>query len=139
MRVCFPVFQNQGTNSLVHDYFDSAPLSLVIDVETRAVVAVLACGRPDRHDVCRSLEAFVQHSVEAIVADGIGAGTAAGFRQAGLKIFQAHHGTIADNLERMARGELPELSLDRCSAATTVPVYLNTDDDDPPTQFGCGF
>jgi predicted Fe-Mo cluster-binding NifX family protein len=72
----------------------------------------------------------------AFVVDGIGTGALAELKQAGFKVFQARPGTVADNLERIARKELTELTVDRSNA--DLDRAPDNDDDNLP-RFGCGF
>jgi predicted Fe-Mo cluster-binding NifX family protein len=110
MKVCFPVAQNHGLESRVFNHFGSAPMFLIVETESRSVAEVVNRDLGHQHGACRPLRALGGQAVEAIAVGGIGAGALAGLMQAGLKVYQAHPGTIADNLERFGRNELPELS-----------------------------
>jgi len=136
MKVCFPVFQNQGLSSLVCNHFDSAPLCVIIDTATRCLIEVANRVPQDRYGFCRELVRRSGGADAAFVVDGIGAGALAELKRAGFKVFQAQPGTIADNLERIVRMELAELT-DPQGVAGTVQPHGDGDDDLP--RFGCGF
>ena len=136
MKVCFPVFQNQGLSSLVSNHFDSAPLCVVVDTATRTLIEVANRTQQDRYGLCRELVRRSSGADVAFVVDGIGTGALAELKQAGFKVFQARPGTVADNLERIARKELTELTVDRSNA--DLDRAPDNDDDDLP-RFGCGF
>lgn len=111
MKVCFPVTQNQGLDSLVFDHFGSAPLFLIVETDGNTVAEVANRDFGHQHGACRPLWALGGKNVEAIAVGGIGAGALAGLVQAGMKVYQARPGTVATNLECFARAELPELTM----------------------------
>jgi predicted Fe-Mo cluster-binding NifX family protein len=111
MKVCFPVAQNHGLESRVFNHFGSAPIFLVVDSESRTVSEVVNRDLGHAHGACRPLRALGGAEVDAIAVGGIGAGALSGLKQAGLTVYQAQAGTIADNLECMARQELAELTM----------------------------
>jgi predicted Fe-Mo cluster-binding NifX family protein len=136
MKVCFPVFQNQGLDSLVSSDFDSAPLCVIVDTECHAMVEIGNRTPQDRYNICG--EIVKRGGADAaFVVDGIGSGSLSALKQAGFKVYQAQPGTIADNLEHLIRKELKELSTPRGSIETNL-LFGGDDDDDLP-RFGCGF
>jgi ArsR family transcriptional regulator len=136
MNVCFPVFQNHGLNSLVSNHFDSAPLCVIVDTATRTLIEVANRNQQDRYGLCRELVRRSGGADAAFVVDGIGTGALAELKQAGFKIFQAQPGTVADNLERIVRKELVELTGDQVVTGTG---QIHAEDDDDLPGFGCGF
>jgi len=113
MKICFPVEENQGLESLVFGHFGSAPAFMVVDTETRDVLKIVNRDLHHAHGACSPLKALDGQQVDAIVVGGIGAGALLGLNRAGLKVYRALRGTIADNLAGMAHAELPELTSDQ--------------------------
>jgi predicted Fe-Mo cluster-binding NifX family protein len=136
MTVCFPVFQNQGLSSLVSSHFDSAPLCVIVDTATHSLLEVANRVPGERHGLCREIVKRSGERARVFVVDGIGASALAELRQAGFRVFQAQPGTVADNLEHIARNELAELTDSHPACGVTQPQ--GNDDDDLP-RFGCGF
>jgi ArsR family transcriptional regulator len=136
MKVCFPVFQNHGLSSPVASDYDSAPLCVIVDNATGSLLEVANRPAPERHGLCRELAKYGGNSEAAFVVDGIGAGALSELGRAGFKVFQAVPGNVADNLERVARQELTELTGRPGVPTATLPS--DADDDDLP-RFGCGF
>lgn len=109
---------------------------MIVDTATRSLIEVANRTPQDRYGLCRELARRVGNGHAAFVVDGIGAGALAELKQAGFKVFQAQSGTIADNLERIARMELTELPDNQIAGGT---AQTPDDDEDDGHRFGCGF
>jgi predicted Fe-Mo cluster-binding NifX family protein len=109
MKVCFPLMSNYGLESPVFGHFGSAPLFMVVDIETLEVTEISNQDIHHAHGSCSPLQARGGRQVEAIVVGGIGAGALMGLNRSGLKVYQAQGASIAENLAWMAQVELPEL------------------------------
>jgi predicted Fe-Mo cluster-binding NifX family protein len=110
MKLCFPTTQNQGMDSQIFGHFGSAPMFLLVDSQTGEIKEQSNRDKGHAHGNCQPLRALAGLSFDAIVVGGIGKGALTGLNQAGLKVFQAHPGTIADNLAQMATEQLHELT-----------------------------
>jgi len=110
MKICFPVESNEGLDSPVYGHFGSAPLFVVVDTETQEVRETGNRDLHHEHGSCSPLKALAGQAVDAIVVGGIGAGALAGLNRAGLTVYQAKGGTIADNLAMLMHVELPVLT-----------------------------
>lgn len=113
MKICFPVSRNDGLESEVYGHFGSAPLFILVDSETRRVEEVVNRDQHHAHGACQPLRALGGSQVDAIVVGGIGGGALAGLKRAGLTVYQACDGTVADNLACFAADELSELAADQ--------------------------
>jgi ArsR family transcriptional regulator len=40
MKICFPVQKDDGMNSALYDQFGSAPMFIIVDVETKSLTAI---------------------------------------------------------------------------------------------------
>ena len=112
MKICFPTTQNQGMSSQVFEHFGSAPMFLLVDAETGEVEEHDNMDRGHAHGNCQPLRAIEGQDVDAIVVGAIGRGALAGLHLAGLKVYQACSGTLADNLAQISAGQLRELTID---------------------------
>jgi predicted Fe-Mo cluster-binding NifX family protein len=110
MKICFPVSENQGFDSIVYGHFGSAPSFIIVDTDTRKISEVHNRDEHHAHGACQPLKALGGQVVDAIVVGGIGAGALMGLNHAGLKVYQAQGATIADNIACLAQSELPILT-----------------------------
>lgn len=108
MKVCFPVFENEGLESEVYGHFGSAPGFVVVDLETKEATAITNSDRIHQHGACNPIAGLAGHQVDAIVVGGIGGGALYKLNSAGIRVFQAHQGTIAENILLFIGNELPE-------------------------------
>lgn len=113
MRICFPVTENLGLESPVFEHFGSAPMFLLVDVDSGDISEQKNLDLGHGHGQCQPLKALAGQSVDAIVVGGIGRGALAGLKRSGLKVFQALTGTVADSLNAVQTGKLTEMTLDQ--------------------------
>lgn len=110
MKLCIPVEEDKGLESLIHGHFGSAPLFVEVDTETLAVEALSNSDRVHVHGACHPMKALAGRRPEAVLVGGIGPGALMGLRQAGIAVFRAPQGTVADGIRLLKAGELPELT-----------------------------
>ncbi len=108
MKVCFPVLENQGIESMVFEHFGSAPGFVVVDMDSNEVTAINNSNKIHQHGGCNPLAGLDGQQVDAIVAGGIGGGALHKLNSAGKRVFQAQEGTIAANMALFRANELPE-------------------------------
>ncbi len=110
MKVAVPVAEYRGLDSLVYGHFGSAPVFVLVDSEAMSVEAL---GNPDQthvHGQCSPMKALAGAMPDAVVVGGIGTGAVLGLRQAGIKVYRATGGTVADALSLLQRGDLEEIT-----------------------------
>lgn len=98
MKLCFPVTQNVGLDSMVYSHFGSAPMFMVVDTETRDISEINNRDLNHRHGGCSPVKALGQGAADAVVVSGIGAGALNGLRRAGYQVLLSQGTTIAANL-----------------------------------------
>ena len=108
MKVCFPVAENQGLESLVFGHFGSAPSFIVVDMVTNEVTTINNSDKIHQHGACNPVAGLGGHQVDAIVVGGIGGGALQKLNGAGMRVFQAQEGTIAENVALFQANRLPE-------------------------------
>ena len=108
MKVCFPVEENQGLQSQVYGHFGSAPGFVVVDMTTHEITAINNSDKIHQHGACNPVAGLDGHQVDAIVVGGIGGGALHKLNSAGMRVFQAQEGTIAENIALFQTNDLPE-------------------------------
>lgn len=108
MKICFPVEEDKGLDSLVYGHFGSAPMFLVVDTASRQTTAIVNAGAVHQHGACNPVAGLAGHQVDAVAVGGIGGGALFKLNSAGLRVFQARPGTIAANVAVMQETGLPE-------------------------------
>ena len=138
MRFCFPITSNQGMDSHVFSHFGSAPLFLLVDSQTGEVQEQQNGDRGHQHGSCQPLRALAGQTVDAVVVGGIGKGALTRLQRAGLKVYQADPGTVADNLAQAAAGQLKELTAEDVCAGHSHG-HGHGHGHGTRSEFGCGF
>ena len=108
MKVCFPVLENRGLESQVYGHFGSAPAFVVVDMLTNEMNLVNNNDRIHQHGACNSIAGLGGTKVDAFVVGGIGRGALLKINAAGMRVFKAQEGTIAENMALFKDNELPE-------------------------------
>lgn len=108
MKVCFPTSVDRGLDSEVFGHFGSAPVFVVVDAATDEVTAISNADRVHQHGACNPVAGLAGQQVDAIVVGGIGGGALFKLNNAGIRVFQAREGSIADNMALFRANGLPE-------------------------------
>jgi len=110
MKICFPTTENNGLESQVFGHFGSAPYFMICDTEAMTCKALDNTDKIHEHGGCNPMAALGGEAVDAIVVGGIGKGAIMGLNQAGIKVYQAYQGTVAQNVQAWKDGHVPEMS-----------------------------
>lgn len=109
VNICIPVTADRGLESPVSGHFGSAPLFMLVDVETRRAKALTNTRAVHEHGACRPLDALAGNEVDALVVGGIGAGALMKLQGAGIRVFRATAPTVAGCLDAFAKNEVEEI------------------------------
>jgi len=110
MKLCFPVVQDQGLDSVVYDHFGSAPRFLVVDASTGETSLVDNSDKVHEHGACNPARAVAGLDIDGIVVGGIGRGALISLNRAGFRVFQAQGKLVRDNLAVFQGAGLQEFS-----------------------------
>jgi len=112
MKLCFPIEENNGSESMVYGHFGSAPMFLIYDTEANTSVIIDNQNLNHAHGMCSPIQALNGQSVDAIIVGGIGAGAINKLNMMGVKVFRAIAGTVQNNIDLFKSESIPELTLD---------------------------
>lgn len=110
MKIAIPVGADRGLESLVYGHFGSAPVFVMVDLETMAVESLGNANQAHVHGQCSPMKALAGTRPDAVVVGGIGAGALVGLRQAGIKVYRAEGGTVAEVVALLKGGDLKEIT-----------------------------
>jgi predicted Fe-Mo cluster-binding NifX family protein len=114
MKICFPVEKDKGLSSPVYSHFGSAPIFMVVDIDTNSVITIDNRDQHHTHGACSPMKALADQKIDAIVVGGIGAGALAKLHRMGIPVHRSQAATIRDNLALFKSGALAELTLEQC-------------------------
>jgi predicted Fe-Mo cluster-binding NifX family protein len=111
MIICVPVQEDRGLDSPVSAHFGSAPAFVLADTKARTVTAIDNANSHHAHGMCQPLAALSGHQFDAVVVGGIGAGALGKLQAAGITVYRATGGTVADVIEAIETGVMQVMSL----------------------------
>ncbi len=110
MKIAVPVDEYRGLESEVYGHFGSAPMFVLVDSETMVVQALDNPNAVHEHGHCSPLKALGDARPQAILVGGIGMGAVMGLRQAGISVWRAPQGTVANAVRLFNKGQLEEVA-----------------------------
>ncbi len=110
MRLCIPTDGGTGTDAQVYGHFGSAPVFVIHDTATGETRAIGNAKSEHEHGACNPLATISGETIDAVVVGGIGARALMAFNGAGIRVFRAVEGTVADNASAAEEGTLLELT-----------------------------
>ena len=108
MKIAFPVVENKGMDSDVHGHFGSAPHFVFVDMDTNTAESFENPDQDHQHGACNPAAALGGRAVDGVVVGGIGGGALKKLNDAGITVYRAVEGTVADNVGLIKAGNLPE-------------------------------
>ena len=116
MKVCIPVKENKGLESIAYNHFGSAPFFLIYDLESEEMKVIENEDLHHAHGMCQPLKALGGEKVDAILVGGIGAGALMKLGHQGIKAYRVANETVLQNIELLKRNELMLFGMnDGCS------------------------
>lgn len=111
MKLCFPVSQNQGLDSIIYGHFASAPMFMVIDTDTGEFLAVPNCDNTVPEAGCNPFKALSNKDLDAVIVGGIGDGFLAMVHMMGFTVLQAQSESIKACVEHYLQNALDAVEM----------------------------
>lgn len=116
MRVCIPIQEDRGLESIPFNHFGSAPNFLIYDLENGDTKVIENDDAHHTHGMCHPLKAIGEENIDIILVRGIGAGALSKLHNAGINSYKAEEGTVFENISMLKQNKLIKYSLnDVCS------------------------
>lgn len=110
MKMCFPVREDTGLESVVYEHFGSAPIFMIYDSGSKELKAVNNADVHHSHGMCHPLKALGGEEIDAVILGGIGTGALGKLNAMGVKVLKADGRTIKDNVALYEDGKLGEIT-----------------------------
>ncbi|ROR23396.1 putative Fe-Mo cluster-binding NifX family protein [Mobilisporobacter senegalensis] len=112
MKVCIPIEEDKGLNSIAYGHFGTAPFFLIYDLENETSKVIENRDLNHSHGMCQPLKAMGGENVSAILVGGIGAGALMKLNDQGIKAYQAEIDLVSKNVELFKQNNLVEISIE---------------------------
>ena len=116
MKICIPVRDNNGKDSIVHDHFGSAPGFLICSTQTNEMEYIDNNNQHHSHGMCHPLNAFVGKEIDAVVCMGMGMRAVQKLNEAGIKAYCTSGKTVQDILDKMKANAMEEITAQNACA-----------------------
>lgn len=113
MKIAFPTQKPDGLDSVVYGHFGSAAAFVIVNTKTDEVYSVANKDANHPHGQCQPLKALGGEAVNGVVTGGIGGGALHRLNVTGVTVYRAVEGTVADNIELVKEGKLPEIRMNQ--------------------------
>lgn len=112
MKVCIPVEENKGLDSIAYGHFGTAPFFLIYDTNNEEMKIIKNGDLHHEHGMCQPLKALNGEMVDAILVGGIGAGALMKLNHQGIRVYNVTNETAAKNIELLKNNQLGEFSVE---------------------------
>lgn len=112
MKVCVPVEENKGLDSVAYGHFGTAPFFLIYDIENEEMKIIKNGDLHHEHGMCQPLKALNGEKVDAILVGGIGAGALMKLNHQNIKVYKVTNETASKNIELLKGNKLGEFRVE---------------------------
>jgi predicted Fe-Mo cluster-binding NifX family protein len=106
MKICMPVLEDKGMDSVMYGHFGSAPCFALYNTDTHTVVSSKNNEAEHEHGSCMPVDALRAMGAEAVLCRGMGLRATNLLMTAGIKPFLVEAGTIAEAIGKYERREI---------------------------------
>ena len=108
MNICIPVTEDLGLKSPVSAHFGSAPIFMIVDMDSGACRAVANMNLHEGGGMCMPLQSLQGEVIDGLVVGGIGMGALQRFLAANIRVFISTHETVEEAVAAFKAGTLRE-------------------------------
>lgn len=111
MKVCIPIKEDKGLESIAFNHFGTSPFFLIYDLQNEEIKVIQNKDAEHAHGMCQPMKALGGEAVDTILVGGIGAGALNKLNSQGIKVFKVSNATVSQNIQLLKKNELIEFSL----------------------------
>ena len=94
MKICIPIKENKGIDSIAYNHFGTAPFFLIYDLDNENLKTIENDDLNHQHGMCQPLKALGGENVDAILVGGIGAGALMKLNNQGIKVYKVENDSV---------------------------------------------
>jgi len=110
MKICIPVEEDNGIDSIPRQHFKSAPLFIIYDTDTGATEVIENVTGDETYEESKPGDILKNKSIDVVFAGSIDKDVLSDLNSIGIKVYQSMPGTILGNIEVLKRGDLDEVT-----------------------------
>lgn len=98
MKICMPVSEANGMDSVIYGHFGSAPFFAIYDTDKNSASFVNNNESEHEHGQCMPVDALKKIGTEIVLCKGMGMRAANILLEAGITTYMVDAGTIAEGI-----------------------------------------
>jgi predicted Fe-Mo cluster-binding NifX family protein len=110
MKLCIPVSDQRGVESLVYGHFGSAPFFAFVDTDTNAIKIEANDNKHHSHGDCHPMAALASRGVDTVLCTAMGGKAVQILNAAGIRVVSAAGDTAGAAVKLFKAGEAQEFS-----------------------------
>ncbi|ADL50844.1 NifB/NifX family molybdenum-iron cluster-binding protein [Clostridium cellulovorans] len=111
MKICIPLKEDKGLESIPYNHFGSAPIFMIYDSENAEVKVIPNSDLNHQHGMCHPEKALGGEKVDAILVGGIGAGALSKLQAKEIRVYKVDDSTVLNNINLLKENKLTEFSV----------------------------
>jgi|DewCreStandDraft_4_1066084.scaffolds.fasta_scaffold05757_8 predicted Fe-Mo cluster-binding NifX family protein len=112
MKICIPVEENNGLDSVVYGHFGSAPYFIIVNTENESFETIDNSELEHEHGACNPVSQINNKDIDAVVCFGMGRRALQKLKDAGFKVLITKAEIVKGVLEELKKGKLKEMTDD---------------------------
>ncbi len=115
MKICIPIEQNNGMDSLTYGHFGSAPYFLIYDSHTMTHEILNNAHAEHEHGMCNPITPLLEKGVTAVIVSGMGAKALMNLQAMDIQVFKLAESTSIKNIvSRLDFSQMEQLNSENC-------------------------
>ncbi len=110
MKICIPIEENKGLDSLVCAHFGSSPCFMIVETKDNSFHVRENLNAHHSHGMCQPLASISGENLDAMIVGGIGQGAVNKLRNANIKVYLSQYDTVSENIEAIKSSKLCEVT-----------------------------
>ena len=111
MKICIPINEQKGLDSLAYGHFGSAPYFLIYDTETKGFEILNNNEAEHEHGQCNPIQPLREKNVTAVVVAGMGSRALTNLQSLGIRVYKiSENETVKDIIAGFDSNKMQELT-----------------------------
>lgn len=110
MKLCIPIEEDKGLESIPYGHFGSAPMFMLFDTESNETKVIDNRDQHHAHGDCHPMKNLDGENIDIVLVGGIGGRAIARLNEIGIKVYRSTQGTIQENINHYRNKGLTELT-----------------------------
>ena len=113
MKICIPIEEQKGLESLAYGHFGSAPYFLIYDTVAKDFEILINNEAEHEHGQCNPIQPLKEKGVTAVVVAGMGSRALMNLQSMGIQVFRTTDTlTVNDIISSLETSKMEQLTIE---------------------------